>query len=533
MQEAGEQAGGERGNEHGRGDKAEPATLLAALREKLSLPWLEEWSTAARTVFINALFLLAVVIVLPVLVAQFRRDEVVIEPIEVPQALVDQGMTPNVAASRIWDGMHDVKTRAATSKEVVEAIPSARQVEFSFPDSGFSIESLVFHVRRLFHAYETRVGGEFVCATPACERAGMQLRLRVIRDDEEIIDLGPMGVTPERDYFDAAASKILAELDPFVAIAADAEARPVVATAHAWRLIRERHRDAKWAFNLIGLIRARSGDLVAAIPAFRDALSLDRNFLPARANLGNALLRQGKTEEAAKELDFVRLRDPENTAMLQGLAELSLAKGDAEGAVKQLMKAAGIDPRNPIYLAKAGRIELERGRKAEGQALLQKALDADPADPTTFTILTASLMADADTAGAEKVFRTRADYLPDDAEAQATHGQMLALLGQWEAASQRYERALALDPQDVGFQVEYARCLQRLDGRQAEALAVLETARGLQSGRADIYFALGDTLRALGRKTEAIAAYRRFLDLEKANAVYRDMAAVWIKNLSG
>ncbi|MBE7186620.1 MAG: tetratricopeptide repeat protein, partial [Methylobacterium mesophilicum] len=507
--------------------------LFALLREKLSLPGIEAWSNSTRTVFINALFLIAVIVVFPVLVAQFRRDEVVVEAISVPSALNDQGLTADVAASRIWDGLQDVAVRAGSSKETIKAIPNSRRVEFSFPDSGFSIESLVYHLRRLFNAYETRIGGEITCAESNCDRSGMQLRLRVIRGDTiDIVDLPPMGTMSERDYFDKGAAEVMAYLDPFIAISAAAEDQPVRAAALARRMILAGNKDAKWAYNLIGLIRAKSGDMAAAIPEFRGALALDPGFLPAHANLGNALLRSGDQAGAAKELAFVEQRDPRNTAMLQGLSELALAKGDIDGAVNQLMKAASYDPENPLYYAKAGNIELEHGRKEAGRKLLQKALDFDPADANAFALLAASYIAESDTASAEKIFRDRADFLPNDAHAQASYAQLLPLSKKWDVAVERYARAIELDPDNAGYLVDYARCLQALN-RQDEALAALQKASTLEPDRAETYFALGDSLRALNRKPEAVAAYRRFLDLDKTGSAYRTMAQVWIRNLSG
>ena len=67
--------------------------FYARLREAVSLPTLESWSTTLRTVMLNALFLGAFVLLLPVLIGQFRRDQVIIEPIAVPEALAAYGLT--------------------------------------------------------------------------------------------------------------------------------------------------------------------------------------------------------------------------------------------------------------------------------------------------------------------------------------------------------------------------------------------------------------------------------------------------------
>ena len=143
-------------------------------------------------------------------------------------------------------------------------------------------------VRRLFNAYETRIAGEFVCSDKDCDRAGMRLRLRVIRQGVDLIDMPPIGDRTERDYFADAGGRVLALLDPFVALAALSETQPLKATTLARRLIRAHHKDAKWAHNLVGIIRQNQGDQAGAIEEFRAAIALDPGFLQARTNLGGS-----------------------------------------------------------------------------------------------------------------------------------------------------------------------------------------------------------------------------------------------------
>ncbi|MDN2583833.1 tetratricopeptide repeat protein [Aquibium sp. ELW1220] len=511
--------------------EAEPSSVLRRLADRLSLPGLESWSSNVRTVLFNLFFLILVIILVPLLIGQFRRDQVIIEPIAVPEALAARGLSADVAASRIWDGLSDVTRAARTSKETIVALPDNRRVEFSFPDSGVSIESLVFHVRRLFNAYETRIAGEFVCGTAECTPETVSLRLRVVRDGVDVIDLPPMGERTERAYFADAASGILAVLDPFVAIGAAAETEPLKATILARRLIRSHHEDAKWAHNLIGLIRYNAGDATAAMTEFRAAIALDPAFLPARNNLGNALLKAGDLAGARAEFEAVRARDAGNVHASEGFAELALAAGDAAAAVRHYLEAAERDPVDPRYFTKAGRIELAAGRTAEGIALLTRALELDPGYLLAFAELAAMHLAKGDYPAAEKIYRDAADYAPGDPEAQMAHGRILAILKQWEAAVVRVKRAAELDPGNAGYRLQWAIGLHRL-GRLEEALALLIEAESLAPADPDIQMSIGDVYRDLGRMQQAVAAYRKFLELAAADAVMRPVAERFIALLS-
>lgn len=514
-----------------RGKVAEPGAWRRLL-EKLSLPGMEAWSTTMRTLFLNALFLVAVIIIVPILVGQFRRDQVVIEPIAVPEALAEQGLTPEVVASRIWDGLSDVAAAAKTSKETIAAIPDARQVEFSFPDSGFSIESLVFHVRKLFNAYETRIAGEFVCGDADCKREGLRLRLRVVRDRVDLVDLPPLGARDERSYFAEAASGVLGVLDPFTALAALAEAQPLKATILARRLIRSHHKDAKWAHNLIGTIRMNEEDYPAAIEEFRAALALDADFKPAHANLGNALAESGDAAGARAAYETLRRLDPRSVFAAEGFADLAMAAGDREAAIRHLLDAAEWEPLSPRYLAKAGKFELDAGRQKEGEEFLTRALEIDPGYLPAFAFLAANHLVNEDYEAAEKIYRDAADYTPDDAEAQMSHGRMLAILHRCGDAIARFERAVSLAPQAVDYRKQLADC-QAIEGRHELALQTVDAALAVDPAYAELYLTRANSLRDLDRKEEAIAAYKKFLELDKQNSVMRPVAEKFIELLSG
>ncbi len=498
---------------------------------RLSVVGFDEWARNIRSALLNLALLLLVVVLIPILIGQFIRNQVIIEPIAVPEALADRGLTETVVANRLWDALLDVKLAAGTSKETIASLPSSREVEFSFPDSGISIESFVYHARKMFNTYETRIAGEFVCGDADCTGAALQLRLRVIRGSVDVIDLPPVGDLAERQYFFDAAAAVLGILDPFVALAATLETRPVQASTLARRLIRSRHEDAKWAHNLIGLIRANEGDTTAALVEYRAALALDPDFVPARANLGNALFVSGDFDGARQAYQTLRDLDPKNVLAAEGFAELALKAGDAPAAVRHYLDAAEWSPVDPRYLTKAGQIRMAAGDTAEGIILLRRALELDPGYLPAFAELAAMYLVKGDHTAAERIYRDAADYAPNDAEAQSAHGRMLAILHDWQGAALRYERASALSPDTALYRREHAIMLQR-QGRHEEALAELGEVAKQSPEDAAVYLAMADSLRDTGRNAEAVTAYRRFLELDTKDDPMRAIAERYIAILS-
>jgi tetratricopeptide (TPR) repeat protein len=470
-------------------------------------------STALRTLGLNVLVLLAFILLLPVVVSQFWRSDVLIGPISVPDSLAAVGLKPDVAANRLWDALQDYARSARTSKSIMVAIPDSQRVQFSFPDSGISIDSLVVNLRRFFKLYDTRIGGEFLCADAACAPEGRHLRIRVIASQSDVIDLPPIGKMSERDYFREAAAGIYGVLDPFVAIAAQADSEPLRATVLARRLIRSHHRDAKWALNLIGNIRLNANDTAGALGEYRAALALDPGFQVALSNLGRALRLTG--DLAGAKAAFTKLEGNERTSPLaaEGFADVALASGDRTEALRQLEIAAARDPLNPRLLTKAGTIELDAKYEEAAARSFARALDIDPGFPAAFSGLATIHLAKGDYVAAEELYRDAADYTPDNAETQFDDARILLIMKNYASALARVDRATRIAPSNVTYRVLRARMLQYL-GRHGEALDELEGAKALDPQHAEIFSAMGDSLRDTGRKAEAVAAYQRFLELD-------------------
>jgi tetratricopeptide (TPR) repeat protein len=73
--------------------------------------------------------------------------------------------------------------------------------------------------------------------------------------------------------------------------------------------------------------------------------------------------------------------------------------------------------------------------------------------------------------------------------------------------------------------------LQHL-GRHDEALAQLENVARLTPDDPEIYIAMANGYRDTGRKAEAVAAYRRFLEVDKSDDPMRPIAERFIEILS-
>jgi tetratricopeptide (TPR) repeat protein len=501
-------------------------------RLRVSLPSLESGSTRLRKVILNIAFVLAILIFIPILASQFLRSPVLIEPIAVPEALVERGLTAEVVASRLWDGLRDANALARTSKASVAAIPNSQRVQFSVPDVGLSMDSIVRQTRQFFNVYETRIAGEFVCADAACAPEGMVLRLRVLRGTSEVIDLPAVGDQDLRQYFRSAAVQILSILDPFVAVSAISETEPVRATALARRLIRQHHPDAKWAHNLIGNLRSTAEDYRPALAEYRAALALDPQFTIAHANAARALRQLGDPVASRAEYDEIFARAPHSPEVQEGYAELAIGAGDSDAAIAYLKAAAALDPTSPHYFARIGEIEMARGNIDAAKDWFTQSLAIDPAYPLALSPMFTLMAAGFDFAGGEVLLRRAADFEPESAEVQALHGAALTFLDRPAEALAAFDRALAITPDDAQLLYQSANMLQNLE-RQADAVVRLNRAIALDPYNPAPIFSRGTSLAITGHNAEARADFQRVLELDTSGTQYGSMASGFIDILDG
>ena len=505
------------------------ATKMSPPRRLVSLPTVEATSNTVRSLLINFSFFVAFFLLLPALATQLWKNQVVIEPISVPPALVQMGLTPDVVANRVWDGLKDLEAAADTAKRTFVAVPQGRALDFSIPQSGLSLEAVVSQLRQFLNLFETRISGEFTCSTPACVPEQMRLRLRVLRGTATMIDLPEIGTMPSRDYFRTAAEHIFSELDPFVSIAALSRTEPDRAVVLARQMVRRRDPAAQWAYNLIGEIEMSRGNHAEALAAFDAATALDGKLVEARVNRALALAHLGRFDEAGASLQQAGATPLE---LARAGASVASLQGDRAAAVSAFLEAASLEPGEPLHLVLAGRTELELGRRAHGEAHLEDALAVAPGDPAALEALGNlyyGKYGDApDFAAAATMYRNWAQFDPQNAQAWFSLGNSLVATRDYAGAAAAYDRAMARGETSDRLMVVRAGAIMgmALAGERtlADAIAAFEPLRDSEPAMPTVFLSLGKLYDKSARPAEALAAFRRFLEVTPADHEQRFFA---------
>jgi tetratricopeptide (TPR) repeat protein len=479
----------------------------------LTLPTVESTSNSMRAVVVNLVLLAAILLAAPLIATQAARDQILLEPISVPAALQVTGLTPEVAANRLNDGLLQIIREADTGKSSINVVPEGQRVTFDIPESGISVDALISYARKFFNLHETVIGGEFRCGDPVCTPALVSLRLRVHGRELAVIERPPMRRTTEAVYWRDAASKVMEELDPFMALAADVNQRPINAATIARRLIASGHADAKWAHNVLGNIRRNTGDADDALAEYQASLDIDGAFVPALANMAGTLAEQGRFDEAVPFLDRLAAVDGNSALEAEVRGDLARFQDQVDLARDWYAKAFERNPLNARYQSKAANMLINKGRTEEGVALARAAFALSPDDPLPLALLAGHFAGQGDFLSLEKLYRDAAEFSPENAEFQAQHSNLLMINEDYAGALERIDRALLVDEGNVAYRLDRAEVLAAL-GRHEDALIDLDLALQREPSNAEVIYARAMSLGALDRQSESIAAYRQYLTLE-------------------
>lgn len=120
----------------------------------------------------------------------------------------------------------------------------------------------------------------------------------------------------------------------------------------------------------IGQLEAQSGRFDEAITAYRRALEIDPDCIPARLELAGRYLDSELPDEARGEYARVIALDPDSADAHYGLAELDLRAGRLKEAAEQARRAVRIDPEHRRARYVLARALIRAGRSKEATEAL-------------------------------------------------------------------------------------------------------------------------------------------------------------------
>ncbi len=256
--------------------------------------------------------------------------------------------------------------------------------------------------------------------------------------------------------------------------------------------------DASLAFEYGSLLR-RMGESQSALESFRKAVKLDSKEPRYRARLGGLLVERGEFEEAEQQLRQAVALNDRHAEAVYFLAR-ALAGRKNLGEASDLMKrAVEIAPDNPEYWYHLGLI-YERGQQVRDAIdSFTRSIEKGNHNADTYEHLGLNLMIENRFAEAVKAFAKASEADPKRAR----------------IAIRDFQRALSMDASlpSVWTKLGIAYKDRDCKGCRTKAVDALQRATRVDPGDALAHHELGYMFKDDGRRREAIAEFRKFLDL--------------------
>lgn len=228
---------------------------------------------------------------------------------------------------------------------------------------------------------------------------------------------------------------------------------------------------------LAQLALLRDGDVSAAQALAHEALTLDRDFAPARYMLGLTAYLKGDLEQAAvhlrshlelvptskesavllasvllqrpdgppeaKELlNAAVVHHPNDTRLKRAMLRVQLATGNYQDAIKALEAQVIADPASSVATLELGLVQTAYGDQDAGAANLRRAFDATPESAAAARYLFEYLIAKKRTSEALATARRHTAASPDQPTGYVMEGTALLMLGKTQEAAEAFASAL-------------------------------------------------------------------------------------------
>ncbi|HEY7154252.1 MAG TPA: tetratricopeptide repeat protein [Gemmataceae bacterium] len=276
--------------------------------------------------------------------------------------------------------------------------------------------------------------------------------------------------------------------------------------------------NASAALTNLGIALEKQGKPQEAIAAYRRAIAVEKNAF-AYNNLADALRQQGELDEAEAAFRKTIELEPKFAEAYNNLgALLSYERHDPIRASEYYRKAIELDPKDATAYSNLGLALRDQKKLDEAVAAHRKAIELDPKDAENYINLGIALANQKKLDEAVTAFRKAIELDPKNAAAH--DGLGVALRGQkkLDEAVAAHRKAIELDPKSASAYTNLGVALrgqEKLD----EAVAAYRKAIELDPKSASVYTNLGNALYDQEKLDEAVAAHRKAIELDPKSAL--------------
>ena len=295
------------------------------------------------------------------------------------------------------------------------------------------------------------------------------------------------------------------------------------------RKVQRAHQSDFWTNHDLGmvLVTVHPPALSEGIGYLRAAVALRPGSSGARLNLGYALWKLRKFQEAVDQYEEAIRLQPVYSAAHENLGTVLCEMGDTDRAMTALNKAIALDPDCDAHNS-LGICFGAKKRFDDAIREFQTSIRIAPRDPEGYRNLGFALALKGDRTQAISEYRHGIQVCPTDAALHSQLGNALQAEKQFAEAADEFRSAAQLAPNDPNNFFGLALALGPLE-RFDEAIAALQDAIRIDKDHAEAQCNLGHLLWKKGRFGEALAAIRHGHEMGSARPDWPYPSAEWLR----
>ena len=264
-----------------------------------------------------------------------------------------------------------------------------------------------------------------------------------------------------------------------------------------------------------GSLLRRIGDSQGALSAVQRAVQLDSKDHRFRSRLGALLVERREYEKAETELRQARLGSDRYGETWFNLARALAGQGKLGEAIDTMRRAVELEPVNPEYLYFQGLIYEQGQQVQDAVESFQKSIVKNPRNADAWEHLGQNLNVQNRFLEAVTAFKKAAEVDPSRARLWAQIADSQQQAGNLDGAIASYQKSLAQDPNQPGVwsRLGIAFKDRGCTGCKNRAIEALKRAESVDPKDWVAHHELGYLYKDDGRRAEAIAQFRKYLNL--------------------
>ncbi len=287
-------------------------------------------------------------------------------------------------------------------------------------------------------------------------------------------------------------------------------------TEAIWRDVTVKVPENPRGWDNLGGALLQKGRAFEGEASLRRALAIDPSYFPGWYKLGALVIGQGRLEEGRRLLQQAIVLEPDHAPSLSKLGAVLIDLGRSREAIPYLTRVLAAEPTAEGWTT-YGVALAQSGRHEEALGAFDVSLMFEPNQTAARINKAGTLISTGRYVDAVSELRAALERDPRSVVAQANLAMAYAGLGQADQAIRAGQAAIELAPQSAYLRVIVGGLLNR-SGRFADAEQQLVRAVQLAPDNPDALFQLGVARHSLGKRDEAVVAFRQAL---RANRNFR------------